>query len=725
MTGLFHSPSVPDGAGLTDLRQSALRVLTLGVGCLGFMVVVATGIFIQSLTQEVALIGFALVALAVVIHRLSPERPMLAAMLLVLGLVVALIAGLLLRPNSMMLAWMALPAAPAATLVGRRTGLLALVIGSALIASIALGLGLPSDEVAMLGIALPLASFLVVSVLWRALDTALGWAWSSYSEVQNRTAELRLRQSELIGVNRSMEHAYQRLEEVTGQLERARRSAEEARQLKTEFAASVSHELRTPVSLIVGLSELMVMPHRSAPPLPDYYRAEIEAIYRNASHISNLVDDVLDLSQVDAHGMTLVREWVQLPEIVTQAAAAVETLFHSTGLQLNMRFPDDLPPVFVDPLRIREIMINLMNNAVRFTEEGGVTIGASVERDQIVLEVVDTGVGIASEDLPSVFRDFWRPGEPLRGRRGSGLGLAVSKRFAELHGGNMWVNSLQGSGSTFSLGLPLGDKTIVQAADLDHSLWGRIEARTDARSVILFVDPDPSALRAFRRQLESYEVLVAPSVRAAAGIARSRPLRAVIVGDAKQAIALERALGGAAGSLLIIACPLRTPRTIARELGVSDFVVKPVSQARLRQALRRLGRGLGDLVVADDDPDLLRLLCRMVERLLPDCRVRPATNGREVVALVRMARPDGLLLDMRMPELDGTGVIATLRADPALSTLPIAVLTGRGAVEDSISAHTIEFSRAQGFSPAEIARWMRAMLEGAQPNAFDRPGRST
>jgi signal transduction histidine kinase/CheY-like chemotaxis protein len=707
---------LPDDGAVTDLRVSALRALAVAAGCLGFLIIVATGAFIGRLTQELALVGFGLAGVGLLALATASVRPTVGAALLIVGLFGAVAGGLLLLPGAATLAWVVIAAPPAATLVGRRVGIALLAVGCGANTLLAHQQGVDATAAALLGAALPLAVYAVVSVLWRALDTALGWAWSSYEEVQRRTSQLRERQAELLRLNRSIEHSYQRLEELTGQVERARRAAEEARRLKAEFAASVSHELRTPVSLIVGLSELMVMPERGAPPLPSRYRAEVEAIYRNASHISNLVDDVLDLSQLEAHSLTLVREWTSLADVVAEATSAVETFFQRTGLELDVRVPDDLPRLFIDPLRVRQVLINLLNNAVRFTEVGGVTVSARSENDQVVVEVADTGVGIDPADLPSVFRDFWRPGEPVRGRRGSGLGLAVSKRFAELHGGNMWVSSVRGRGSVFALALPVGEREIVSAVDLADPAWARIEERTDDRPVIAFIDADPTALRALRRHLEHYVVTPVPSVRAAAALVCRSAVRAAIVRDEGQRAALERALRDTAPALPIFACAFRTPRTIAQELGVRDYLTKPVSQAQLARTLRQLGPDLRDIVVADDDQDLLRLVCRMIERRLPACRVRPASNGLEALELVEAEPPDAVLLDLRMPVMDGHGVIAALRADSRLASVPVVVLTARGAGDDGIVAPRIELSRAHGFSLAELARWVRLAVEGAAPS---------
>jgi signal transduction histidine kinase/CheY-like chemotaxis protein len=564
------------------------------------------------------------------------------------------------------------------------------------------------------------AAVALAAVLWRPFYTVLDWSWASYSEAQRQTAEVRLRQGELAALNRGLSQAYERLEQVTAQLERARQAAEEARRLKTEFAASVSHELRTPVNLIIGLSELMVTEPRESDGLPELYRADAEAIYRNACHVSNLIDDVLDLSQVEAHRMGILREWSSLDAIVAQAVATVRTLFDNTGLGLQARLPAGLPQLFVDPVRIRQILINLLNNAVRFTEEGGVTISARVEAEQVVVDVTDTGVGIAPDDLPGVFHEFWRSGEPVRGRKGSGLGLAVSKRFAELHGGNLSVSSAPGRGSTFSLALPLGEKAVVQEAELGVQLWQRIEQRAPESPRVLLVDPEPEALRVFSRYLDGYQVAVAADLPAALSALDGAPARAAIVGTPGRRDALRRALQERPSAALpIVTCRLRTARTLGRDLGVVEYLVKPVGQHDLRRVLRRFPRPLGDLLIVDDDPEMRHLLSRMVGALAPRCRVRVAGDGLEALSEIEAARPDGVLLDLLMPGLDGRGLIERLRADGRLTGLPIVAITARGAEDDGIVADGIEISQPGGLGVGELTRWIRGGLDALRAS---RPG---
>jgi signal transduction histidine kinase/CheY-like chemotaxis protein len=721
-----RSGSVQDEAGLEELRGDALRSVLLIVVAFAFGMLLFAGVSIARLGEQPAYVALALAAAASASLGLARHGPRPAAAGLVAGLLGAIGLAMALYPGVPGAAALAVPVLLATVLLGTGAGTATAAAGTALVYAIASrqdGLA-PALAIELTLVWVVLACTLV---LWRGFYVVLDWSWASYAEAQRRTDELRQRQGELAGLNRGLNQAYERLEQVTAQLERARQAAEEARRLKTEFAASVSHELRTPVNLIIGLSELMVTepgrhtapgrPHPNPLPegegiggLPDVYRADAEAIYRNACHVSNLIDDVLDLSQVEAHRMGVVREWCALGEVVAQAVATVRTLFDNTGLALEVRLPDDLPAVYVDPVRIRQILINLLNNAVRFTEEGGVTVGATAEAEQLVVEVADTGVGIAPEELAGVFHEFWRSGEPVRGRRGSGLGLAVSQRFAELHGGYLSVASTPGRGSTFSLTLPLGAKAVVQEAELGVPIWQRIEQRTPEQARVLLVDPEPEALRVFSRYLDGYQVMVAPGAAEAVALAGEAPVRALIVGTAARRDALRRALPDTEAAP-IVTCRLRTARTIAQELGVLDYLVKPVDQHALRRVLRRFARTPRDLLIVDDDPEMLHVLGRMVGALLPRCRVRTAPDGQRALAEVDEAVPGGVLLDLLMPGLDGYGLIERLRADARLAEVPIVVITARGAEDDGLVADALEISRGGGLRVGELVRWIRGGLD--------------
>lgn len=711
-----------ENTDLNELRRNALARV-LGAFAIGaFVLLLLNGIYIAQIGVRPAYLALGLVAVTAASARISTSSVSAASLVLIIGLVGVISSALVLLPDFPSAAALCIPVLVATVLIGTTAGIATLFLGGCLLVSTALSTGIvPSAEFLSLSFGLG-GLVLVCSVtLWRSFYTVLDWSWASYEQAQERSSELRERQAELGRLNQSLILAYEQIKQTSIHLERARQAAEEARRLKAEFAANVSHELRTPLNLIIGLSELMVVtPHAGAPNLPDVYRADVEAIYRNACHISNLIDDVLDLSQIEAHRMGLLKEWVSLHEIVSQATTTVRTLFENTGLWLDVRLPDDIPLLFVDPVRVRQVLINLLNNAVRFTEEGGITISGRIQDDQVNVDVTDTGTGIPAPELREVFQEFSHSGEPRRGRRGSGLGLTVSKRFVELHGGSMWVESTPGIGSTFSFSIPVGSKTVVHEAELAKTLWQRLEQQTSSVPSVLLIDPEPQALRAFQRYLDGYHVASVPDAPSAIKFVERSAVEAIIVASPARRDSVRRAFRHVDSPQFgrrvpVITAGLRTSTTIARELGVLEYLVKPVTQQQLQRAFRRFGRAPRDLVIVDDDPEMLHLLTRMVGVIAPRCQVRTASDGWQALELLADRVPSGLLLDLVMVGLDGHGVLAKIKSDQRLADIPVIVVSAHGDEDVGVVADTLEVSLPGGLRIGELCRWIRAGLDGRQP----------
>ncbi len=381
-----------------------------------------------------------------------------ASLLLTVALAAIVVGGSVLGGAVWLLPWSSLVVVVAAAVGGWRLGAAVAILLTGAVGLFVRGDQSTPTEVLLSAGGLTWSSLFVCWLVSRPTTVALDWALHSFQEAQQRTAEARARQGELARLTKSLgEYAY-RLEQLNLDLAHARRTANEALQHKEQFAAAVSHELRTPLNLILGFLEMMVLSPDTAygERLPAAYRADLEAMYRNALHISSLVDDILDLSQIDAGRMAIHREWTAPRCIAEEAVATVETLFTNRHLTLRNLVRDDLPELYVDRTRIRQILINLLSNAARFLVTGGATVSAEVADDLLTLAVHDTGPGIPPDDLPHVFEDFRQSIAATSGHRGSGLGLAVSRRFAEMHGGSMRVESTVGAGTTFFLDLPTG-----------------------------------------------------------------------------------------------------------------------------------------------------------------------------------------------------------------------------------------------------------------------------
>jgi signal transduction histidine kinase len=299
------------------------------------------------------------------------------------------------------------------------------------------------------------ADLRMVVIVGGGVSLLLGWLVQYYYAAfvrwclmvwQQARQEAEAARSQRLGLKQTQEDlllANRELARLADRLKLLQQLAEEARRTKEEFVANVSHELRTPLNMIIGFSEMIPkLSQVYGVELPAALLSDIAAIQRNSQHLSKLVDDVLDLSQVEAGRMMLAKEWTSLPELADEAALAVHALYESKGLYLHINVPENLPPVFCDSTRIHQVLLNLLSNAGRFTAHGGVQVQAQHDHDHVIVTVTDTGSGIAADAQEKLFEPFQQlDGSIRRTHGGTGLGLSISKRFVEMHGGRMWLES--------------------------------------------------------------------------------------------------------------------------------------------------------------------------------------------------------------------------------------------------------------------------------------------
>ncbi len=578
-----------------------------------------------------------------------------------------------------------------------------------------------ADAVDGVSLALATIAWGSAGVTWlitRPIRVALTWSWQAYVEAEARTHDLQLRQGELNQALRQLDDACYRLERANDELARARRAAEEARRLKAEFAATISHELRTPLNLIVGLSEMIVLGGaRAADPTGwAEYRDDVEIIYRNACQIANLIDDVLDLSQIDAHRLALEKQEVRLIDLVGEVVAMVDSLFRRKGIELVVDVPADLPLLWIDPNRIRQVLINLLNNAARFTNEGGVTVQAWRQGSEVIVSVADTGIGIPAHDLPRVFQEFRQVGAALSHRYGgSGFGLYISKRFVELHGGTMSVESEEGVGTTFRFTLPLTPQVVSDVAPVG---WDRLARTALAREITVGVLGSPRAVRVFQRYLDGYRVV--DLSRANPAELRQCPPHAIVRAEPEPngparlpRLRPERSVPAAVDLLVLptISCPLVELRPLVDEPPVVDYLVKPVSRDRLAAAIQRLGRPAQRVLVVDDDPDMARLIAQMVRGTGRRRRVSVVYDGAEALQALREKLPDVLLLDLLMPGVDGHAVLQEMRADERLRAIPTIVVSAPAQRDDGIRVGPVVVGRAGELSVGQAMQLVKAGLD--------------
>jgi CheY-like chemotaxis protein len=505
---------------------------------------------------------------------------------------------------------------------------------------------------------------------------------------------------------------------VNAELSRARQAADEARQFKARFAALVSHELRLPLNIITGFSEMMVMSPASYDDqaLPTAYRTDVEAIHRASYHLSNLIDDVLDLSEIDAHKMTIDKEWLSLGDVVAEAAATASGLFQSKALSLTVELPADLPVIYADRTRVKQVVLNLLKNAARFTDAGGATVSAALRGNDIVVAVADTGIGIAPQDVPHVFEEFRQLEAGGRRRAGgSGLGLTISKQLVELHGGTMWLESRPGWGTTFCFSLPLCTNVASATMREPWETWARPRPVAEPQTVpsVAVIGHDQHTLRLLQHALDTYRLVpvTEPAELGRLGAEGLVQAAVVVEGDDRQERQSLRDAVAGCPSLITIGCAFRTRRSEAiKSLGVIDYLAKPVDRARVARALASLG-AVESVLVVDDDPDMARLLAAMGASLPAGYRVWQATDGEEALALIAAHRPQAVLLDLLMPGMDGHELLRRLRAVPRLRDTAVIAVSAGAPVEAKVTAEITAVARAGGLTLAEFSRGLKSSLD--------------
>ncbi len=651
-------------------------------------------------------------------RRLGP-----ATHLLTWGLLGAIVCVVLTFRSPAVAYLFILPVIFASVLLSQRIFLLAAALVTALV--YALGLAPAGAPLLAGGTLLPAAIIALVTVAsWlsaRNLHTALYWSWSGYERARRNEEIADQRRGELGRALKALDEAAHRLERTNYMLMLARDQAEEARRLKQQFAQTISHELRTPLNLIVGFTELMVhSPEYYGGRLPTAYLHDLSIVYRNACHLQDLVADVLDLARIEAAQMSLTLEQVDPAALVQEAVNTVSSLVEARGLALHTEVEPNLPRLWVDPMRIRQVLINLLNNAARFTDRGSITVRARREGQDVTFAVADTGVGIAPEELGRIFDEFHRAGNGERRQGGAGLGLAISRQFVKLHGGRIWAESQLGRGSTLHFSLPLEREDAGHADPVTDALaTAGVPAAGAEKPVLLVVTRSPSAAALIKRYVPGCRSVVAPDLPQA---------RQAVQQLMPQAILIDRACAEGSPNLEelgrawqlpdipVVLCPLPGEELLRQRLAVDGYLVKPISRQSLWDALRRFGEDIDRILVIDDDVDFVLFVSRMLEDSpIRRYQVISASGGREGLALMRHYRPDLILLDLVMPDLDGFQTIEHIRADPAWQHIPIVVISAQEEIDQQQAlAGTLTVAKAGGLKPGEIVRWLRNVVDANQ-----------
>jgi len=611
-----------------------------------------------------------------------------------------------------------------------------------------LGLGdlsalMPMSVLVLGGVALVLGW-----VFARELYVTAEWGMGHYYVARHQVQELREQRVGLLRAQEDRNLANMELARLTDRLAMMTQLAEEARRAKEEFVARVSHELRTPLNMIVGFSEvIMRSPEVYGPELPGSLLADVSAIHRNSVHLSELVDDVLDLSQVDAGRVALTREWIRAGELVHSAVEAVRGLFESKGLTVEVDIEDEALALFVDATRIRQVIINLLGNAGRFTDQGGVVVQVRSSSDQeVVVSVKDTGPGIAPEEQQKLFEPFFQAQSLLRGHKGgTGLGLSISKRFVEMHGGRIWLESQVGRGSEFSFALPLTPRATAQerlgmVAQRWFSPYQEYDPR-DHPAQLPEVPPGPryvvlereeNLARMVRRYSQAAEVVGVDQVEGVRPELARTPANALLVNAPPDELRawLRGPLSSIPYATPLLSCWLPGREEAARRLRVQDYLLKPVTREQLTGAIEGVARGTGApvrrILLVDDEPDVLRLFIRMLSSDGQGYHLNQALTAERGLQLLRQRRPDLVLLDLLMPDMDGFEFLRAKSGDASIRDIPVVVVSSRNPEGQARVCPMLEVRQGDGLTTLELLRCIEGLTQILAPQAHPahpaRPG---
>ncbi len=557
----------------------------------------------------------------------------------------------------------------------------------------------------------------------RQFYTVLRWEWHSTRQAIEETRKAQNHRAEMMHLNKELDGAYTRLEGLNRMLILARKEAEEARMLKVQFANAVSHELRSPLNMIIGFSDMMVNSPEvyGTQPLPARLINHIFQIYQSSQHLSQLVDDVLDLARIDAYRLALNKQYAPIDDVITDAVDITRTLYEARNLYLKVIIAPGLPTLLYDRTRIRQVLLNFLSNALRFTRHGGVTIHAHAIEKEVVVSVIDTGSGIANEDLPKLFHEFSQVGGSIyRQGQGFGLGLAISKQLIELHGGRSFVESTPGKSSTFSFSLPVDPSyvaEIVRDATQDDSFWSRMEQKASERKPILVCAPESTARRLIAAQLTSYDITWTCSDDELEAAINSQPPFAVVrIEQPGTELAVPTSAQTYAQRLHgipLINCQL--PGLVRKPWisSLADYLVKPVSRRKLLDALRRLGRDFSRVLIVEDEPAMREFLTLCISSAYPLCTIRAAEDGQSAIQHARELAPELILLDLTLPDMDGLGLADELRQVNHEQAAIVAVTARDYPIEQGKEERDeISYSRAGRFSQRELERVLNALLDG-------------
>ena len=474
---------------------------------------------------------------------------------------------------------------------------------------------------------------------------------------------------------------------IEDDLHEATVAAQAASEAKSQFMANMSHELRTPMNAILGYSEMLI--EDATEEGHDDIVADLEKINTAGKHLLELINAVLDLSKIEAGRMDLHIETVDLHDLLEGIVTVAEPLVAQNGNELTKDWDADLGTLNADITKIRQSVFNLLSNASKFTSDGTITLRVRREfrgdRDWLRVEVTDTGIGIPPDKLETIFEEFAQAeSSTTRDYGGTGLGLSLTRRLSRLMGGDVSVASIFGEGSTFTLELPTNvDDVSDEAADHGDVADNADVTPRQLRADVLVIDDDEHSRDLIRRALEVEGYSIATARTGDEGLELAQSLSPSLItldilmpGTDGWSVLSQLKKDPATRSIPVVMLSIASDRQMGYALGAVESLTKPVDRAVLREVVGRYGKsGAFHVLVVEDDEHSRSLLIRYLDS--EGWSHTEAENGIEALERARERRPDLVLLDLMMPEMDGFEFLEVMRQWPEYRSIPVVVITAK------------------------------------------------
>lgn len=517
-----------------------------------------------------------------------------------------------------------------------------------------------------------------------------------------------------------------RVRERTAELAKTMTEAEQANQAKSKFLANMSHELRTPMNAIIGYSEMLIEEAEDIG--QDDFVPDLKKIHSAGKHLLSLINDILDLSKIEAGRMELYLETFDIKSLIHETISTIYPLRENNNTTLEFNLAENLGMMYADLTKVRQTLFNLLSNAIKFTKNGKIVLDVSSyivdDKEWISLKVADTGIGMNPDQISKLFQAFTQAdASTTRKFGGTGLGLAITKKFCQMMGGDISVESELEKGSTFTINLPVQVVDLTKQKSNQSQETGRFQANDNSskQNTILVIDDDPTIHDLLERFLSKKGFAVTTANSGLEGISLAKTLQ-------PEAITLDVMMPGMDGwsvltalkahpqtaDIPVIMMTMIDDQNLGYALGAAEYLLKPINNKKLATVLDKfkLVSKSDSILVVEDDHGVREMLCRQLQK--ENWQVIEAENGCDALIKLKNHSPRLILSDLMMPEMDGFEFVHRLRQDERWRSIPVIILTAKSITQEDRQKLNGEVSKI-----FEKGSYQRSVLFNEVSNLLD------